>query len=576
MIQYLFLILALFYYAFNIWYVSPLGNFPINDDFIYSEGARCFAEQGRFVLERSLSSCFLHIMTGGLLCKLFGFSHEILRCYTLIMGFIGVVSIYLICRELQVKPQVAGLLACCYAANPLLVNLSFSFMTDLPCITLTNLFILCLLRAVKGNRRWYLYAGLLLAAAVAIRQTSLLFSAAALVLLAVPSIRRRDGWILVSCLFVLPLLTAIGLERLMQLPGNDSPERREYTTQIAGSVFSFANDPGGAINSILMKFAELMSYIALFLSPALICAALGVSERRKKFSLLILPAVTSSILIIPSILEYIRTGRDLPFNYNLWNIPTLGLDKIVQTSAKMLPQSFHLYLTFAGAALSVVLVSLIARLAYSVIHTAVRRGGRLGESNAPLLMTMASVILTASFVTFEIVLRDFDRYYLLLLTPAIMCVALSYRFFNVRMSPAPAIPLLLLLALNSSWAQQQCMNCERARWLALEFLEKQGATPREIDGGIQYNYTRGGPLRFDGKVPRQLRGSSPQGDMRWWPIHGEKYIVSLCALPGYDCIGVVPYYETLRFKQSGVLILQQHDDTAREQEPSRLGYVERQ
>jgi hypothetical protein len=574
MTQHAFLILALIYYAFNIWYVSPLGNFPINDDFIYSEGARCFAEQGRFVLERSLSSCFLHVMTGGLLCKLFGFSHEILRCYTLIMGFIGVISIYLICRELQDKPQVAGLLACCYAANPLLVNLSFSFMTDLPCITLTNLFILCVLRAIRGNRRWYLYAGLLLAAAVAIRQTSLLFGAAALILLAVPSIRRRDGWIIISCLFVLPLLTAIGLERLMQLPGNDSPERREYTKQVVGSIFSFAGDPGTAINSILMKFAELMSYIALFLSPALICSALGVSERRKKFSLLILPVVISSMVIIPPILEYVRTGRDLPFNYNLWNIPTLGLDKILQNSARMLPQGFHLYLTFAGAALSIVLLSIMIRLGYSAIHKAVRQG-RPGQPDAPFLFTMAGVLVTASFVTFEIVLRDFDRYYLLLLTPAIMCVALSYRFFNVRMSLVPAIPLLLLLALNSSWAQQQCMNCERARWLALEFLEKQGAQPREIDGGIQYNYTRGGALRFDGKVPRHLRGSSPQGDLRWWPIHGEKYIVSLCSLPGYDCIGVVPYYETLRLKQSGVLILQRQGHTAREQEPQRLGYVER-
>jgi hypothetical protein len=591
--QYASLILAIIYFAFNIWFVSPVGEFPINDDFIYTEAARCFAQQGWFSLERSIPNCFFHIVVGGFVCKLLGFSHLILRCYTLLMGLIGIVSIYLISREIGAKPQISGLLACCYAANPLLVNLSFSFMTDVPAMTLSNLFLLSVLRAMKGGTRWYFYGSVLLAAAIAIRQTSVVFGLATLALLMIPTIRQRHGWKILFAFLIIPVAAAFGIEKAMQLPQDTSPERGAFYAEILNTLFGFAKDPLQTTNVLLLKLAELMMYLALFLAPVLIWSAVAIADKSKARKQLVLPAVLAVIVLIPATMQYLQAAHYLPFTYNLWNIPTLGLDKIMHPNGQDLPDGVRLYLTLAGCLLAIWLLSLITRLALLSLRKFMqarclrpqapllegeqvkkRQPGGAGFQPAKLL-SLATLALAVPVVTLMIMVRDFDRYYLLALTPAIMCTALSLRSFNVRHGVIVALAPLLLMAASSSCAQQQCMNYERARWLALDSLERRGAKPAEIDGGIAYNYTRGGPIAFDGSVPKERRGSAPQCDIRWWPIHGEKYIVSLCGLPGYDCIGVVPYWESLKLKQSAVLILREKSDLADEpDERQRVGYVE--
>src|SRR5271165_6663962 len=64
-------------------FISPVGKFPVNDDWMYSYAVKCFMESGRFVfVGPNCTSCLLHVILGAALCKPFGFSHELLRTLT--------------------------------------------------------------------------------------------------------------------------------------------------------------------------------------------------------------------------------------------------------------------------------------------------------------------------------------------------------------------------------------------------------------------------------------------------------------------------------------------------------------
>jgi hypothetical protein len=578
MIPYLFLILSLAYFAFNIWFVSPAGNFPINDDFIYADAVQRFAQQGDFALQRSLAACFLHVAMGGTVCKLFGFSHVALRVYTLVFALLGIVSIYLICREVGAKRSLAGLLTCCYAANPLLLNLSFSFMTDIPALTLNSLFLLSVLKAARGRTQWYWWASLFLCAAVAIRQTSVLLGFSTLVLLFIPHTRKKHGLLIVSSLVVLPLCACFAEEQLMQLAGNTSPERVSFYREFVATMFGVVTNPMVGAGALLQKFAEQMLYIGLFLSPVLLAGLLAFTFSLRRLRLLVLPLVASVILIVPGIVQYLWSGTYLPFTYNLWNIPTLGLDRIIHVPAHNLPADVRAYLTLAGSGLGVLLVSFVVLPAWSSTRKVIRNSGDAWrrplqhDDGTMVLIALSALIVCSGFLAFNLLLRDLDRYYLLLLAPSIMCLAITLRSVPMEKYLLASLPVLLLLGASSSIAQQESMNYQRARWQALDYLERSGIKATEIDGGIEYNFTHGGPTPpFDGAVPKEYKGAEPQCRIRWWPIHGEKYIVSLCSLPGYYCIGVVPYWESLKFKQSAILILKQNEK--HRTESARIGYA---
>ncbi len=133
-------------------FISPRGNFPLNDDWMYSFAVQRFMETGKFeFVGPNCTSCLLHVVAGAALCKPFGFSHEVLRLFTLVLGCLNSIGVYLLIREFRVTRKLATLAALTYAGNPIFLNLVFSYMTDVASMTLATFSTLFTVRAIKQN-----------------------------------------------------------------------------------------------------------------------------------------------------------------------------------------------------------------------------------------------------------------------------------------------------------------------------------------------------------------------------------------------------------------------------------------
>lgn len=152
------LILILLVYLVLALIVSPLHEFPLNDDVMYAEAVRTLLEVGRLKLSPWVSpTLILQVVYGAAVSKLFTFSFTGLRLTTLVLSFVTTSSLYLFLRMLGLDRVLSLSGALTLALNPVYLSLSFTFMTDVPFITFLIFSLLCYAQGLSRNR----YAGVL-------------------------------------------------------------------------------------------------------------------------------------------------------------------------------------------------------------------------------------------------------------------------------------------------------------------------------------------------------------------------------------------------------------------------------
>lgn len=157
--------------------INPIGNYPINDDWAYAQIVKRLLESGVYDLGFWPGmTLFTHVMWGSLFCKIFGFSFTILRLSTLVMAMVGSWVFFQLVRELLGEDIWSRRIALgTLVFNPFFLLLSFSYMTDVPFLTLVLLALLFFKKAFEQDR--YLHWALALAccvAAILTRQLALL------------------------------------------------------------------------------------------------------------------------------------------------------------------------------------------------------------------------------------------------------------------------------------------------------------------------------------------------------------------------------------------------------------------
>ncbi|MFN0036665.1 MAG: hypothetical protein ACKVUS_16485, partial [Saprospiraceae bacterium] len=119
-----------------------------------------------------------------------------------------------------------------------------------------------------------------------------------------------------------------------------------------------------------------------------------------------------------------------------------------------------------------------------------------------------------------------DRYLLVFVPLALLLLAAGQPFQPGRMAWAMAIALSIF----SVAATHDYLSWNRARHQGLREIMAQGVTPREIDGGFEFNgFYKTGPRRSMG------------GEKSWWFVYDDAWAVSLGRMYGYDVVRAVPY-----------------------------------
>jgi len=140
--------------------VSPIGEFSLNDDWIYAKAVQRLLEEGQYRGHSYLVATFAaQAYWAALFCKVFGFSFTTLRISTLVLSVVGAWAMARCGLALGLSRNLALLCGVLVAINPLVLNLSYSFMSDAPFLAISMLSGLFFLLALQTSRAKLIFWG---------------------------------------------------------------------------------------------------------------------------------------------------------------------------------------------------------------------------------------------------------------------------------------------------------------------------------------------------------------------------------------------------------------------------------
>jgi hypothetical protein len=259
--------------------VSPRGDFPLNDDWIYAQAVQQVLETGMY--EGHLYAdpvVVFQAYYGALFSQVFGFNFTVLRLTTyvgLLLAAWGASR----CAHLLGFGRIPTLLiGTLVLANPLLLNLGYTFMTDVPFLALVHWSIYWFLKAFKTKKVLpIVVASSLAAVGYLIRQFGVLLPMAFIgtTLLLWLLRRHRISWQhLLTC--ILPW--CIALLVLQVLPDSSGGLSAQFRFYLIGST------PEEFILNTFRHIAKHGTYLGLFLLPLTLTKVWLLLSRQEKWS----------------------------------------------------------------------------------------------------------------------------------------------------------------------------------------------------------------------------------------------------------------------------------------------------
>jgi hypothetical protein len=112
--------------------IRPWGNYALNDDWTYAHMARRFGEAWSLKIDVPLApNGLLQAIVGGLVVRLFGFSHTVLRLLTLAVGFAGLHAVDRLLRCATERRSIRLIALVVLAFNPIYFYSFTTYMNEL-------------------------------------------------------------------------------------------------------------------------------------------------------------------------------------------------------------------------------------------------------------------------------------------------------------------------------------------------------------------------------------------------------------------------------------------------------------
>ena len=490
--------------------ILPVGEFPLNDDWSYARAVQTWLETGtlRFTGWTSVP-LVAQALWGALFCLPGGFSFAALRLSTAVAGLLGAWGLFFLLRSAGRNRPTAFAAALTLAVNPLYVNLSHTFMTDVPFVAAALWALAGFVRSFSDPRPRWLWLGLVgSVAATLVRHTGLVLPLAYFLACRLgprDAVRSRSGWPGAVTALALAGFCACGAAWL---------DLRPFWMNHGDALASGFRAPA----RMLERAGEIAIYLGLFGLPFELFALSGESRRRSLLRIAwILPLAALTALGLDSL------GIRLPMAGNvlhaaglgpvrLYDVATLGLSNGASFAAGW--WTLATGLGVAGAGLGA--CRWLAAWRAPASDSARRTRGLLVLCAAGWLAPM----LAAGYM---------DRYLLALLP--IWCFgptpSTSDGASRSRGWLAAALLAALLWATFAVAATHDYFSWNRARWAALNDLTaRRRVSPDRIDGGFEFN----GWHLYD---PAHPADRQPPPDKSWWWVADDEYVVTLGPVPGY-------------------------------------------
>ncbi len=498
--------------------VSPLRNVPLIDDWTYAWSVEHLLKTGRLaVLDWSAQYPIFQTLWGTLWALLFGFSFGVLRLSTVVLAMLGCAALYLALRELGLGRERSLLGALALAANPVFFVLSFSFMTDVPFLSMVNLTVLCYVAGLKRDQAAWLWAGGLFATAAFLsRQIGFLIPLALL-----PCLSLKDGGWRKLLKQVTPLAASLlGMGLLWLWIAKSLGITSIMTLKAGGIRYLFWVSPGDYLGSNV--FLLLQVTFAIF--PLLIA---GMLFKPRWWP------VTLGVLVIGGAILLRLYFGEVPSpvpDGEVWSLKDLANVRGLIQGNLTVPGTAHRFSWLVCA----LLLTSIAVLAAGIGRLLFETRGRISK---PARLMAASGLLQLGIING--LWLYYDRYYVVLLPSLIyLALRLTLKTGFSRVLAWSGVAVLSFVSISGTW---DALRFNQACAEAFDYLRATGVPAAEIDAG----YSLTGWVQY--AHPENLPpGANPAEDAPWVTSLKElPYVVSNTPLPGHDVLKEISWSGSL-------------------------------
>ena len=535
--------------------VDPRGDFPLNDDWVYAAAVRSIL-RGHFEI-LSFSSANLGPMAywGAGVAYLLGFSFDVLRATTLVLGLAGAIGAYGLLRLFDVHRSIALGAALTLSVNPIYLALSCTFMTDIPFVTILMLSMWAIVRGIDRDDDRLVGVGLAIGiVAMTIRQ----FAVIVLAGYALAHLSRRGLRWRTVVVAILPLVAGFAVDGAysywLLVSG-----RKPYP---AGIPTLFVDTSASVLPLLKYQALLVLGTLGLFLAPAIPL----LLPYRSGWSSRAFAARCGVVVVLTPLVIYAFAQRHLtmPVMENILHWYGIG----PLTNGDTLMKCTHLPVESDGVAVAWKIASIAACLATAALVTALSFGAvklmralRRPFVNPQAISTSKALFVIGVGASYTAILTMlsishplYDRY----LLPLVPLCALGLSclvgapskgsVFVSRARWATSAALLVATAAFSVVTTHDYLAWNRTRWDALQGLLTQGISPHRIDGGYEFD----GWYLYD---PLYTYSSKKN----WWWVDGDEFLTSSGPMPGYEPYEIRPVDRWWKSAGSDVVILRDHD-----------------
>lgn len=521
-----FVVIAVLWGAI-IFVIGVHGDFPLNDDWVHAWSVKKLLDgEGLRLLPYAGPMLYFQVLLGAAASAVFGFSFVTLRLVTLACALVALWSLWWMLRQGNVLSKNAFLVVAALAVNPWFVNLSFTFMTDVP--ALAFLLLACALM-IKGFERdwrgWIILANLAALASMFIRQSGALFFAASIVAL-VFNIRKPEARRALPITIVFAALGA-GLYWFLG--------QRGLLPATAGvHLLNW--------RAILPHALQWLAYSILYLGLLALPVFAGIALVRRK---VFLSGKTFLwLLVAGGVVAYfwIARGQYFPYAGNIITHEGLGpTGEVLQGKESAM---FPLWMWWIATGLAAIGAALMLRF-----HARAKLR-MLRKWYFPFDVTLVGTLM-GLFIALVMMVKGFDRYLLPAFAFLLAYVALYYGK-KFRINRAVVVLGVLAMAAYSIIGTQNYLRWNAVRWSETSIVYDRRGIQKVVEsywvdagyewcgwevylggGGILSEYLRTEPNPHDRSKPWYVNSICP------W--NTAEYVISFSELPGYEVIKKATY-----------------------------------
>lgn len=410
----------------------PLRNSIYSDDVAFSQSVRHFLQTGDLkVSEYTAASSISHILWGSLFAKVLGFSFSSLNISVIILLPVLLIGFYKLLRTIDIPSDKSIIFTLFFLSVPWIPFLTYTFMSDIPFLTLELWSLLLILKYLKKTNPISLALILILASlAFLTRQLglALILGIFIVFLLDCKNYANRKKYVF---LFLIPVITILYYLFWLSIPGNKTIPQHYYEEQSIKAIETFIPFTSHTLGERLSNFGLYVHRALNYASQAMgllfplifviISSNLKFLLRFCKKNIKIIAFSTASTVIIYS-LDVVLFRR----NY------TVGFPLLVYEYESFLPIPWAHIWKFMVLFSIPIWAMLVSKSVANVLKM---------SRQALFLTIVFIIILFMSVSTYQ----DWDRYILPLLPFAFIFFAKSVNKLRINYIVALSVAFIVIL-----------------------------------------------------------------------------------------------------------------------------------